>query len=169
MKNLILGVGIAALVAGCAHTAGSVSAAKVQLKDANGQAVGEASVRQGTGGVRVSLRVTGFSPGTHGVHVHTVGKCEAPGFTSAGAHWNPTGRQHGKDNPAGMHKGDLPNIIAGGDGRGALDFVIDGASLTELLDADGSAIAIHATADDYKTDPSGSSGARIACGVLNSS
>lgn len=169
MKPSILVIGCAAMAAGCAHTVGGPSTAKAQLLDANGRAVGEATVQQRTGGVRVALRVQGATAGTHGVHVHAVGKCDAPGFTTAGSHWNPTGRQHGKDNPAGMHKGDLPNMTVGSDGRGNLEYVLEGATLAELLDADGSALVVHAAADDYKTDPSGNSGARIACGVLNSS
>jgi Cu-Zn family superoxide dismutase len=108
--------------------------------------------------------------GTYAAHVHTVGACTAPDFTSAGPHWNPTGAQHGRNNPAGMHKGDLPNLSVGTDGRGSLEFLIAGAALrggaAPLLDADGAAVVIHAQADDYRTDPAGNAGARIACGVL---
>jgi Cu-Zn family superoxide dismutase len=160
--------GVAAMLSGCAHTAGGQATAKALLQDANGRPVGEATLQQRADGARLSLHVQGLSPGIHGVHVHAVGKCEAPAFTTAGAHWNPAGRQHGKDNPAGMHKGDLPNITVDS-GGGSLEFMIDGASLPELLDADGAALVVHAAADDYKTDPSGNSGARIACGVLNAS
>jgi Cu-Zn family superoxide dismutase len=167
MKASFLVFGAAAMVAACAHTATELPFAKAVLQDANGRTVGEVTLQQQTAGLRLSLRIQGLSSGTHGVHVHAVGKCEAPGFTSAGSHWNPTSRQHGKDNPAGMHRGDLPNLIVDGGGHGSLDATIDGASLADLLDADGAAIVVHAAADDYKTDPSGNSGARIACGVLN--
>jgi Cu-Zn family superoxide dismutase len=108
--------------------------------------------------------------GTYAAHVHTTGACNPPDFTSAGPHWNPTGAQHGKDNPAGMHKGDLPNLIVGANGRGSLEFVIAATTLTggpdALLDADGAALVVHAQADDYRSDPAGNAGARIACGVL---
>lgn len=108
--------------------------------------------------------------GTYGAHVHSTGRCDAPGFESAGAHWNPTNHQHGKDNPVGMHKGDLPNLVIGSNGRGLMEVTLPNASLAgsvnPLMDADGAALVIHASADDYRTDPSGNSGSRIACGVL---
>lgn len=105
------------------------------------------------------------------VSIYTIGRCDTPGFTSAGPHWNPTGKMHGRDAPNGPHMGDLPNLIAGTDGNGRLEATIPGARLeggaTPLLDADGAAIVIHATADDCRTDPSGNSGARIACGAFS--
>ncbi len=112
-----------------------------------------------------------MSPGSYGAHLHAVGRCDPPGFESAGPHWNPTGQKHGKDNPAGMHKGDLPNLLVGTDGRGSFEYTIPNAGLSgmlpnRLIDGDGAAVVIHASADDYRTDPSGNSGARIACGVL---
>ena len=115
------------------------------------------------------VQAQGLPPGTHGIHIHAVGRCEAPDFQSAGPHWNPTSRQHGRDNPQGAHHGDLPNITIGADGRGMLHADVAGASWAELLDADGAAVVIHATADDYRTDPSGNSGGRIACGVIQRS
>jgi Cu-Zn family superoxide dismutase len=104
--------------------------------------------------------------GTHGAHIHTSGRCEGPDFMTAGGHWNPAGTQHGSLNPAGPHDGDLPNIIIGTDGRGTLGVTVAGGTLDGLLDADGAAMVIHAAADDMTTDPSGNSGARIACGVF---
>jgi Cu-Zn family superoxide dismutase len=87
-----------------------------------------------------------------------------------GGHWNPTNRQHGKNNPAGMHVGDLPNLLVGTDGRGSLEINLPGASIAggaaSMLDADGASIVIHQSPDDYRTDPAGNSGARIACGVF---
>jgi Cu-Zn family superoxide dismutase len=129
-------------------------------------------VRQAAGVLAVRVEAAGLAPGVYGVHLHAVGRCDPPGFASAGPHWNPTGRQHGRDNPAGAHLGDLPNLNVGADGRGAVAFEVRGASLLEgganaLLDADGAAVVVHAQADDYRTDPSGNSGARIACGVLS--
>jgi len=103
------------------------------------------------------------------MHLHTVGQCDAPGFTTAGGHLNPHGKQHGSQNPAGSHLGDLPNITINNNGAGAASAQLSGSSseLEALLfDADGTALVVHAAADDYKTDPTGNSGARIACGVL---
>jgi Cu-Zn family superoxide dismutase len=105
------------------------------------------------------------------MHLHAVGKCEGPDFTTAGPHWNPDMKQHGRDNPMGAHHGDLPNVTAGADRKITLefklpDFVISGPA--GLLDADGGALVIHEKADDYKTDPSGNSGKRIICGVFKS-
>jgi Cu-Zn family superoxide dismutase len=98
--------------------------------------------------------------------VHTTGLCDAPDFTTAGPHWNPTAMKHGTMNPQGPHEGDLPNLIVGTDGRGTLGITIPGATMAGLFDTDGSALVVHAGADDLMTDPSGNSGGRIACGVL---
>jgi Cu-Zn family superoxide dismutase len=158
----------AALAAGFAVSAQSkVTTARAVLHDASGKEVGKARLQQVGKGIKVTLQASKLAAGTHGVHIHAVGKCDAPDFASAGPHWNPTGRQHGKDNPAGMHKGDLPNIVIGSNGRGRLAFTVEGAVLGDLVDADGAALVVHAATDDYKTDPSGNSGARIACGVLS--
>lgn len=121
-------------------------------------------------GVRIRVTASGISAGAHGMHVHEVGRCDAPAFTSAGAHWNPAMKQHGRDNPAGAHRGDLANLVVGRDRRGSAEIRIAGARLTEgsqpLFDEDGAALLIHAAADDYRTDPSGASGDRILCAVL---
>jgi Cu-Zn family superoxide dismutase len=119
--------------------------------------------------VNISIAVVGLSPGVHGMHLHASGACDAPGFESAGAHLNPGGRQHGTSNPAGAHLGDLPNVTVGNGGSGTVSATLPGprdAVLAELFDGDGTAVVVHATADDYRTDPSGNSGGRIACGVL---
>jgi Cu-Zn family superoxide dismutase len=105
------------------------------------------------------------------VHLHQTGRCDAPDFASAGPHWNPTSHQHGRLNPQGPHLGDLPNLQVAANGSGRIDFVVPvpagtAAGANPLLDADGTALVIHAAADDLWTDPSGNSGARIACGVL---
>jgi len=117
----------------------------------------------------VNLNVRGIPAGTHGVHVHQNGACDAPDFTSAGPHYNPTNRQHGMQNPQGPHAGDLPNLTVGANGEGELETVKEGVSLrgaNPLLKPGGTALIIHAAADDQRTDPSGNSGARIACGVI---
>lgn len=167
-----------ALVAACATTAGNeptstaeAPVAHAKLLAGDGAARGEARVTQAADGLHVFVRGEGLTPGLHAVHVHTTGVCTAPDFTSAGGHWNPTGRQHGKDNPLGMHMGDMPNMLAGSDGAGEMEYVIPGglvsSGATPLLDADGAAIVIHAQADDDKTDPAGNAGGRVACGVLS--
>jgi Cu-Zn family superoxide dismutase len=121
-------------------------------------------------GIRIRIDATGLAAGSYGAHVHAVGRCDPPDFASAGPHWNPTGAEHGKNNPRGMHKGDLPNLLVGADGRGTLEMTVSGASLgggnLNMLDADGASVVIHERADDYRTDPSGNSGGRRACGVF---
>ncbi|NML04191.1 superoxide dismutase family protein [Sphingomonas sp. G-3-2-10] len=147
------------------YAAGSF-VAEALLKTAEGADAGKAWVKQKDGDLVVSMEVTGVSPGLHGVHIHTTGKCEAPGFTTAGGHWNPSGHQHGSMNPAGPHVGDIPNLTVGADGKGKLSFTLPGGAFEDLLDEDGAAFVVHAGPDDLKTDPAGNSGARIACGVF---
>ena len=135
------------------------------LTDPGGVTHGTATVTTAHGVSRLDVEATGMPPGPHGLHIHSVGRCDAPDFASAGPHWNPDGKMHGRDNPMGMHRGDLPNLMIGTDGRGrvGIDLV---AGARAMMDADGASIVVHATADDLKTDPSGNSGARIACGVF---
>ena len=145
--------------------------AAADVRDAAGRTRARAAATRSGDDVRLRIEAVGMAPGAYGAHVHAVGRCDPPGFTTAGPHWNPTGRQHGKDNPAGMHKGDLPNLLVGADGNGSFELTIAGARVSgrgaaALLDGDGAAIVIHAAPDDFRTDPSGNSGARIACGVL---
>lgn len=146
--------------------AGGVRAAAM-LRDATGADVGRATATDVAGGIRYTLDVRGLPAGTHGAHIHTVGRCDAPDFTTAGGHWNPTMKKHGTMNPQGPHEGDLPNLIVGSDGRGTLGVTVPGQTMAGLLDADGSAIVVHAGPDDLMTDPSGNSGGRIACGVFS--
>jgi Cu-Zn family superoxide dismutase len=140
--------------------------ATATLRTADGAEVGRVSASEVAGGVRFTIDARGLPPGTHGAHVHTTGLCDAPDFTTAGPHWNPTAMKHGTMNPQGPHEGDLPNLIVGTDGRGTLGITIPGATMAGLFDTDGSALVVHAGADDLMTDPSGNSGGRIACGVL---
>jgi len=153
-----------------ANAGGTPSSARADLVDASGKRVGTVKVRAAGGhGLRITLAVKGLQPGDRGVHLHAVGKCEGPAFTSAGPHWNPEARKHGRDNPDGAHRGDLPNLTVKPGGRGTLEFMLHRAHLLGdggLLDGDGAAVVIHAKPDDYRTDPSGSSGDRVICGVL---
>lgn len=139
------------------------------LLNASGQVIGRATAREATGGLRVTIDASGLTPGRHGAHIHTTGRCDAPDFMTAGGHWNPLGTKHGSMNPGGPHEGDLPNLVIGADGRGTVAVTIPGGTMAGLLDEDGAAMVIHAAADDLMTDPSGNSGARIACGVFSAS
>lgn len=140
--------------------------ASATLMTAAGVTVGRATVAEVKDGVRVTFDGRSLPPGTHGIHIHTVGRCDPPDFASAGGHWNPTGMKHGAMNPQGPHEGDLPNLLVDTGGRGAIGAVIPGATVAAMLDADGATLVVHADPDDLMTDPSGNSGARIGCGVL---
>ncbi len=163
------------MAAGCspeAESPGEVSGnvARAALVGADQAEHGEVIVAQGENGLLVNIMAKGMAPGPHGVHIHETGKCEGPDFKSAGGHWNPGAKQHGFDNPQGAHAGDFFNLDIGADGTGALEATISGAKLRDgdnaLLDADGAAFVVHEGPDDLKTDPSGESGGRLACGVF---
>lgn len=138
------------------------------LKTADGKDAGTVTLLPAGAGMRLAVQVKGLTPGEHGIHIHTTGKCEGPSFESAGGHWNPGGKKHGLDNPAGSHGGDLPNLTVAADGTGIVSTTLTG-TVADLLDGDGAAVVIHAKRDDGKTDPSGDSGDRIACAVLAAS
>lgn len=162
-------------LAGCATTAQTEAApmATAKLAAGDGSARGMATVTQAADGLHVVVKAMGLTPGIHAVHVHTTGQCVGPDFTTAGGHWNPTARKHGKDNPDGMHMGDMPNMTVAADGTGSIEYHISGGTIlggtTPLLDADGAAVVIHAKPDDNVSDPAGNAGGRIACGVLTAS
>lgn len=141
------------------------------LRNADGATIGEARFVQESGGVRVSFQVRGLPAGEHGTHIHAVSKCEPTGFTSAGAHFNPFGKKHGLQNTEGPHAGDSPNLVVDSAGTGRLEYLNNFVTLKSgesntLFDTDGSALVIHANPDDNKTDPTGNSGGRIVCGVI---
>jgi superoxide dismutase, Cu-Zn family len=173
MKRNLIVLLISSALAACATemTARTADAdlrgkAKAALTAPDGTPRGSASLSTAPDGLTLHVNAEALAPGTHGIHVHAVGRCDPPDFQTAGPHWNPTDRQHGRDNPQGAHHGDLPNITIGPDGRGTLHATLPDATWASLFDADGAALVIHASADDYRTDPSGNSGGRIACGVI---
>ena len=172
MRALLSTAGAALLLGGCMHISANIEQGPrhlvADLRTSDGLDHGRATLTRTTTGFRLAVEAGGMSAGAHGIHIHTVGKCDAPDFKTAGAHWNPTMKMHGRDNPMGAHEGDLPNLMVGGDGSGALQADVPG-DMASLMDADGAAIVIHAQPDDYKTDPSGSSGDRIVCGVFSPS
>lgn len=143
--------------------------AQAQLRSIAGEPRGEALVESTSNGIKLTVNGIALPQGPHGVHIHMTGRCDAPDFSSAGGHWNPTERQHGMQNPQGPHAGDLPNLLIGTDGRGSFTVDLPGAKMAGtggLLDADGAAFVVHAGPDDMVSDPAGNSGGRIACGVF---
>jgi superoxide dismutase, Cu-Zn family len=167
-------VSLALIVLFCATAAAGQSAPKssahADLINGQGQKIGTATFAQTSAGVQINVNVSQLPPGTHGIHVHNVGKCEPPNFASAEGHFNPDMKKHGKDNPQGPHAGDLANLEVGADGTAKGTFVQSTVTLGDgpnsLFHEGGTALVIHEKADDYKTDPAGNSGARVACGVI---
>ncbi len=148
----------------------SVQTAKAELRNAQGETVGNATLSEGHAGVRIALQLAKLPPGTHGFHIHAVGKCDPPAFTTAGGHFNPDARKHGGKSAEGPHAGDLPNLVIGPDGSFKGEVLAPRVTLTagthSLLTANGTALVVHADPDDESTDPTGNSGGRIACGVI---
>lgn len=166
MKRLAL----AAILSTVPLLALAAPGARAELKDAAGAGVGTATFEAAPQGVKVTVSVHGLKPGPHGFHVHAAGACAAPDFKTAGGHFNPGGKKHGLENPEGHHGGDLPNLVVAADGTGHATAMLQGVTLgagkDSLFHPGGTAVVIHADADDGKTDPAGNSGARIACGVV---
>lgn len=170
MKYLCLAV-LTVLACGYAQQAMAAPLkARAELRNAQGEKVGRATLTEVKGGVRIALEVSNLPPGVHAFHIHAAGKCEPPEFKSAGAHFNPYGKKHGAKNPEGKHAGDLPNLTVGADGKGRAKVVEKlvtlGSGKGSLFQPGGTSLVIHADPDDEMTDPAGNAGARIVCGVI---
>jgi superoxide dismutase, Cu-Zn family len=175
MKSAIVKTSLAAatlLVAVSIATAKDTKPKPVTVKLQNGQgkSVGTATLSQAPNGVSIKLNLHDLTPGDHAIHVHQTAKCDGPDFKSAGGHFNPDGKHHGLQNPEGPHAGDIPNFVADAKGKSAATVVAPNVTLTDgphsVFTGGGTALVIHAKADDGKTDPAGNAGDRIACGVI---
>jgi superoxide dismutase, Cu-Zn family len=150
----------------------AASKVTVPMRDRAGKDLGTLTLTEGAPTITVTGRLAGLPPGEHAIHLHAVGRCDPPSFESAGDHWNPTNQQHGTDNPKGPHLGDLPNVTVARDRSAMVQAMTPGGTLrgaSPLLDSDGAAVVVHAKRDDYKSQPAGDSGDRIACGVVSGS
>jgi superoxide dismutase, Cu-Zn family len=172
--RMFLAASAAFAIVACGAASGAEKgrkAAAAEIKNAKGEKVGDAKFKEGKGTVEMSVKVMNLTAGVHAIHVHDVGKCEAPDFKSAGPHFNPEKKQHGMENPAGHHAGDLANLTVDAKGKGTYKATIKGVTLAgdganSLFHAGGTAVVIHAKPDDMKTDPAGNAGDRIACGLV---
>ena len=158
------------LLAATAVSNASAETATAELVNANGKNVGTATLTETPSGVLIKVELRDMPPGAHAFHIHEAGKCDPPSFKSAGGHFNPTGRKHGIMSMEGKHAGDMPNIHVNKAGRAAFETLVADVTLgpgkNSLFDEDGSSLVIHEKVDDYKTDPAGNAGDRIACGVI---
>jgi superoxide dismutase, Cu-Zn family len=163
VSSMLLLVPVTALASGKAK-------ATADIMGADGKKIGTAVLTEQKQGVKVEVKVSGLAPGKHGMHIHEKGLCTPPDFSSAGGHFNPLHKHHGMQNEGGKHVGDLPNLEVKEDGTAKATAVVAGATLgkgeTSLLKEGGTALVIHAQSDDYKSDPAGNAGARLACGEI---
>ncbi len=169
MRQAVFAASLIGTALFCAAPAQAAGKASATLKDADGKEVGTATLTDTPGGVLINLDLTSVPAGDHAFHIHAAGKCEPPDFKSAGGHFNPDETEHGLENAEGPHAGDMPNIHVPADGKLNVEVLNVDVSLSDdsaLLDDDGAALVIHAGPDDYRSDPAGDAGARIACGVI---
>lgn len=177
VKTLYAALAGGLLLAGCGANDDGTKDLPSQIESdilrANGDVIGSVTVTSlGKDGVQVNVVVRDILAGTHAMHFHEFGKCDAPDFTSSGGHYNPDGKAHGMNMPDGPHAGDMMNVEADAAGNGVFNVINDRVSISgehglhPLLDSDGTALILHERADDYETQPTGAAGARIGCAVL---
>lgn len=156
-----------------ATLAPALARAQAVLADSTGRRVGVATFVEREDGVSIGVSVTGLPPGSHGLHIHERGACEAPSFESAGGHFNPGNDAHGSEAEGGPHAGDLPNLVVYEHGTGRTSAHLEEITLRDgensIIEGDGTALIVHEKADDYITQPSGDAGGRLACGVIEAS
>jgi Cu-Zn family superoxide dismutase len=170
MRRTLVAVVAAAGCLAVGQARAQEQSANAVLMDPDGKEIGKVAISEVAQGVRIFAEADNVPPGVHAFHIHETGQCAPPDFESAGGHYNPTGKQHGWDNPEGHHAGDFPNVHVQDDGKLAVEYFTDAVTLgegeTTLFDEDGSAVVMHEGADDYRSDPAGHAGTRIACGVI---
>lgn len=170
-KAFVTAIALTAL-AGCqtVYEEAATQVGQASIVDRTGKAVGTARLYSLSEEVTINVALENMPAGTHAVHLHTSGNCSAADFTSAGGHLNPGGNEHGTLNPRGAHLGDLPNLDVGADGSGTMSMALRGTRanvLAQIFDADGTALVVHEGKDDYRSDPAGDAGSRIACGTFS--
>jgi Cu-Zn family superoxide dismutase len=172
MRSRILTISLLIVFPAAGAMAQGPKSAHADIINGQGAKVGSAKISSTASGVKIAVNVSQLTPGEHGIHIHTVGKCEGPAFTSAGGHFNPTSAHHGIHNTQDPHPhvGDLANLTVNAGGKGKASFTVEGATLGDgansLFHEGGTSLVIHAKADDLMSDPSGNSGDRVACGVI---
>lgn len=163
---LVLSAFAVYLLAGCATSMSGPSASAALMAKSGSNVSGSVSFTEMAGKLHVEAQVAGLTPGEHGFHVHEVGDCSAPDATSAKGHFNPAGKMHGHHGSAEHHGGDLPNLVANAQGDAKYSTDVDGLTLSGPAGVVGRSVVIHADPDDYKSQPAGNSGKRVACGVI---
>lgn len=172
MRSRILTISLLIVFPAVVATAQAPKSAHADIANGQGAKIGSAKITSTANGIKIAVNVSQLTPGEHGIHIHTVGKCEGPAFTSAGGHFNPTSAHHGIHNTQDPHPhvGDLANLTVDSSGKAKASFTVEGAILGDgansLFHDGGTSLVIHAKADDLMSDPSGNSGDRIACGVI---